>query len=215
LHTIVRKSPNWSVNFFMRLVFLTAAVVLAFVAGAAAVYYFMRPMANRTTVSADVLLEQTRKTLKLSVVEGDFSEIYSNKNYQYFDFWPFRKQILMRVKARVLVGYDFEKWQFDIDSVNRTIRVRQNSKPEILSIDHTVDYYDISEGLFNSFSPGDYNRIQADTKDRIRQMVGKSNLFNQANEQLTQTLTQLEQLLQFAGWTLIVEQPQPDQQLIR
>jgi hypothetical protein len=199
----------------MRLVFLTAAVVLAFVAGAAAVYYFMRPMANRTTVSADVLLEQTRKTLKLSVVEGDFSEIYSNKNYQYFDFWPFRKQILMRVKARVLVGYDFEKWQFDIDSVNRTIRVRQNSKPEILSIDHTVDYYDISEGLFNSFSPGDYNRIQADTKDRIRQMVGKSNLFNQANEQLTQTLTQLEQLLQFAGWTLIVEQPQPDQQLIR
>lgn len=215
MHTIVRKSPNWSVNFFMRLVFLTAAVVLAFVAGAAAVYYFMRPMANRTTVSADVLLEQTRKTLKLSVVEGDFSEIYSNKNYQYFDFWPFRKQILMRVKARVLVGYDFEKWQFDIDSVNRTIRVRQNSKPEILSIDHTVDYYDISEGLFNSFSPGDYNRIQADTKDRIRQMVGKSNLFNQANEQLTQTLTQLEQLLQFAGWTLIVEQPQPDQQLIR
>ncbi|MBK9982670.1 MAG: DUF4230 domain-containing protein [Saprospiraceae bacterium] len=38
---------------------------------------------------------------------------------------------------------------------------------EILSVDHDLDYYDLSEGFFNSFSTEDYNKINADAKDFV------------------------------------------------
>jgi hypothetical protein len=44
---------------------------------------------------------------------------------------------------------------------------------ELISLDHTLDYYDISEGTFNSFSAEDYNKINNDVKEHIGMLLYK------------------------------------------
>ena len=81
-------------------------------------------------------------------MEGTFSEIYNYSEYQgYFTFF-WDKKILVRVRATVSAGYDLERLQMEADPIIKTIHISGLPKPEILSIDHTLDYYDISEGAF-------------------------------------------------------------------
>jgi stalled ribosome alternative rescue factor ArfA len=46
-----------------------------------------------------------------------------------------------------------------------------------------LDYYDISEGLFSSFTPEDYTRINQRAKDLIRDNAMKSSLLSEADAQ--------------------------------
>jgi hypothetical protein len=75
-----------------------------------------------------------------------------------------------------------------------------------LSIDHTLDYYDISEGIFSSFSPEDYTRINERAKDLIRQQALKSNLMMEARTQATEMLDLLRFMVEGAGWRLEIGQ---------
>jgi hypothetical protein len=77
-------------------------------------------------------------------------------------------------------------------------------KPQILSIDHTLDYYDISEGLFSSFSPEDYTRINQRAKDLIRDSALRSNLLSEADAQGAKMLDLMRFMIEGAGWKLVV-----------
>jgi hypothetical protein len=77
-------------------------------------------------------------------------------------------------------------------------------EPQLLSIDHTLDYYDISEGIFQSFTPEDYTRINEKAKDLIREQAMKSNLMAEARTQASQLVEMLRFLIEGAGWRLEV-----------
>lgn len=150
--------------------------------------------------SATVLLERIQKVSKLTTVEGYFSELYENKTFQYFDLSPFQKKVIVRVQAKVSVGYDLEKLNIDIDGLSKTIYVNALPEPQILSIDHTLDYYDISEGLFTSFSEADYNKIQTDAKELIRKKASASTLLTEASEQGNDFMDMIRLFAETAGW---------------
>jgi hypothetical protein len=151
---------------------------------------------------ATVLLEKIQAVAKLSTVEGTFSEIYNYSEYQgYFTFF-WDKKVLVRVRATVSAGYNLERLQVTADPLTKTVRMRGLPRAEILSIDHTLDYYDISEGLFTSFSPEDYNRINQRAKDLIRDNALKSNLLSQAEEQGAKMLDLIRFMVEGAGWKL-------------
>ena len=101
--------------------------------------------------SATVMLNKIEKVVKLVAVEGNISEIYDYKDYYSFDIAPFRKKALVRVNAKVSAGYNFEKMEVIIDEEARIITIINFPDAEILSIDHDLDYYDISQGTFNRF----------------------------------------------------------------
>ena len=110
----------------------------------------------RSEESAQVLLERVQTVAKLITVEGYFSEVYDYKDYYAYNLSPFRKKALIRVKAKVSVGYDLSRVEFETRPDEKVIIVRNLPEPEILSIDHDLDYYDISQGMFNSFSAQDH-----------------------------------------------------------
>lgn len=56
-----------------------------------------------------ILLNQIEKVMKLITVEGQMSEVYSNKDHVTFNFSPFRKKALIRVNAKASIVYDFVK----------------------------------------------------------------------------------------------------------
>jgi hypothetical protein len=83
-------------------------------------------------------------------------------------------------------------------------------EPQILSIDHTLDYYDISEGLFSSFTPEDYTRINQRAKDLIRDQALKSKLMPAAREQADKMLELIGFMVESAGWKLVVAEESLD-----
>ena len=123
----------------------------------------------------------------------------------YFTFlW--NKKILVRVKATVSVGYDLQELNIQIDSSNQIITMSNLGTPEILSIDHNLDYYDISNGLFTSFTSRDYNRINQKAKELIREQALKSELFNAAKIQGNAVIQLIKLVTESSGWTFEISE---------
>jgi len=177
--------------------------VAVFALGGWLTYRYFVPQKNITEDST-VLLEKIQAVSKLITVEGQFSEIYNYSEYQgYFSlFWD--KKVLVRVRATVSAGYDLNQLKMDADPLTHTIRISALPEPQILSIDHSLDYYDISEGLFATFTPEDYTRINQRAKDLIRDQALKSNLLPSAREQAAKMFDLMRFMTESAGWKLEV-----------
>lgn len=154
---------------------------------------------------ATILLESIKNVSKLIAVEGYFSEIYDYKEYYGFDIFLFRKKALVRVKAKVSVGYDLEKMKVEARSAEKKIIIGPMPPPQILSIDHELDYYDITEGAFNGFTPEDYNKINKNAKDFIVARVKDSELFKKAEDQKMQVMNTIKALVESAGWEIKID----------
>ncbi|MEY4926732.1 MAG: hypothetical protein RI894_1168, partial [Bacteroidota bacterium] len=132
--------------------------VLTFLAGLAVAIKLLKPVATVKTEDSKVLLEKVQKVCKLVTVEGTFSDIYSYKDYQYYDVSLFQKKALIVVNAKVLVGVDLTKASFKADHTAKTLTISQIPSAEIMSIDPDMRYYDISEGTFNQFSADELSK---------------------------------------------------------
>jgi len=178
-------------------------VAAAFLIGGWLSYRYFAPK-SKPVEDATVLLEKIETVAKLITVEGHFSEIYNYSEYQGYFTMLWDKKVLVRVRATVSAGYDLEQLNITADPATKTIHMSALPEPEILSIDHSLDYYDISEGLFSSFSPEDYNRINQRAKDLIRDQALKSNLLPSARQQADDILETIAFMVQSAGWKLEV-----------
>ena len=82
---------------------------------------------------------------------------------------------------------------------------------QILSIDHDLDYYDLSEGTFNTFDEEDYNKLEDNAKEFIRQKALDSDLMDTAGTQLTDMIDIIRALVSGSGYTLQVITTMPDE----
>ncbi len=184
-----------------------ALIITVLVLGALIGWYFssnFNPFQKQKEEKATVLLEKIKNVTKLITVEGSLSEIYSYKDFYSYDISPLRKQALIRVTAKVSAGYDFDKLQINVNSQNKKVVISNFPKAEILSIDHDLDYYDLTEGVFNGFETGDFNKMNASAKERIKNAALSSDLLLQAESQKNNLIEMIEILLSGSGYSLEV-----------
>lgn len=158
-------------------------------------------------VESTVVLERVRPVLKLVTVEGDFSEVYTYEEaldtYDWLkQFTPFRKKAILRVQARVSVGYDLEGLGIRVDEERHTVWLEAPPEPQVLAIDHDIAYYDLEEGAFNEFSADDLTRLNADAKRQIASQVQGGGLFTEAERQRDAVVEAVRALVENAGWKL-------------
>ena len=147
---------------------------------------------------------------KKSLVVSSLSLFVSGWSVHYgYDLNVFRKKALLRVKAKVSVGYDLEKLKITTLPEKKTIVLSEIPPPELLSIDHELDYYDVQEGIFNSFTSQDYNKLNANAKDFVRQKAQESQLFEQASLQKNKLYEMIRLMVESVGWQLKIEQNEP------
>lgn len=158
------------------------------------------------TENATVLLESINEVTKLITIEGQLSELYDYKDFYSYDISPLRKQAIVRVTANVSVGYNFEKMQVSVKPHLNQIIIRHFPEPEIISIDHELDYYDISEGVFNGFDKDDYNAINKSAKEFIIKEAAKSHLLDKARDRKGTLINMIKAMLSGTGYTLVVEE---------
>ncbi|MEM9544476.1 MAG: DUF4230 domain-containing protein [Bacteroidota bacterium] len=161
---------------------------------------------KKQETSINVVLEKVEKVFKLVTVEGHFAEIYNFKETNRWELPFFTKKALLRVNAKVLAGYDFEKVKITTDEASKSIIIENFPEAEILSLEHDLDYYDISQGTFNKFTSDDYNRMHKEAKEFIRYKAEESSLFQSADEQKDQILDMLKTLIEANGWEVIVQE---------
>jgi len=164
--------------------------------------------AEKDQISSEIILNRIKEVSKLVTVEGYFSEMYNYKNYYNLEWSMFTKKALVRVKAKVSMGVDLNKVNIKLDNVNKVISMDRLPEPEIISLDHDIDYYDITEGTFNTFTPEDFNKINSDAKDYIRKVAIQSELPARAKLQSQKSIETIKLIAESAGWTVKISQPQ-------
>lgn len=180
-------------------------------------HYFGQPKAVKDPmpdINQHILLERVKKVAKLITVEGEFSNIHQYNDSYWSDISILRKKAIIKVNARVSVGYDLKKAQFEVDAANKVLRVKNLPDPEILSIDHDLKYYDIQEGMFNSFTEEELTSIGSVAKKKLAKSVLEGPLMDQAKDEGIESLEIIKLLVEQAGWRFEVQNnivaPSPD-----
>jgi hypothetical protein len=197
------KSPISKIVTFVIIVLLSHFLVL-------------KPLTNwwnkksKPDISSTVILKEVKKVLKLVSIEGNFSELMNYSDFETIDFPGFRKKAIVKVDARVLYGYDLEHLKFDVNENTKTMTLNSLPKPQIIAIETDISYYDISEGLFNSFSEAELGQLNKKAKELIIKKAENSGMKNQTNEQANEILYLLSTYTESNGWKFIY----PKEQLI-
>lgn len=170
------------------------------------VYSLFRKKKNKeiTEQQSTVLLDKIRSVCKLVSVEGDFAEIYHYENTKdsFMSLFRSKKKALIVVKAQAHIGYDLAKLDLSADTQNKRIILRNFPEPEVLSIEPDLQFYDIKNGLFNSFSPNDLTKLNQEAKEHIKQKIPESGLMETARKEALQAVLVVEKIVETIGWTL-------------
>ncbi len=183
-------------------------VILGLAAGAVITMFYLKyKNTQQLNNQSAVLLKQIKQVFKLVTVEGEFSEIFTHRNGKniFFNLLQLEKKVILIVKAKVMVGFDLSKINIKVDSSGKKIVLSQFPRPQIISIDTDLEYYDIQKGITNKLSEKDLTDISKRAKDFIREKVDESDLYIIAEKQVNDTIEFIGQLASSVGWQMITE----------
>lgn len=151
-----------------------------------------------------VLLNKIRSVFKLVTVEGEFSEIYQQRDQKkyLFNLISSDKKVIVQVNAKVLIGYDLSFLKIHANSQKKELIIDAMPEPKVLSMEQDLNYFDIKDGIFNKYNAEDLSKISKDTKAYIIEKLPESGLYNLALEQATETLMVIDNLVATFGWKL-------------
>ena len=157
-----------------------------------------------TEKQSTVLLDKIKSVCKLVSVEGDFAEIYHYENTKegFMNLLSSKKKALIIVKAKAHIGYDLKKLKMKADNERKKIILDAFPEPEVLSIEPDLQFYDIKNGLFNSFKPEDLTNLNVEAKEHIKQKIPESGLMDTAKKEALQAVLVVEKIVETIGWTL-------------
>lgn len=192
------KLSNISSSGMFNLIFL----IVGLVAGIGAALFFSGKFKfgkeDTTIITSNTVVQSIERVFKVVTAEGHFSEIYDYSNTEnVLSFIPSTKKALVVVNARVMMGFDFKKMKMEVDENTHKIKILEFPTPEILSIEPDLKYYNLENGLFNKFDTDDLTKLQADSKEKIKESVAKSDLPQIAQKQLKTLLVEMASMQHF------------------
>ncbi len=180
--------------------FVIIALLLALALGIYSVKWWFGNNDRQTQQESQVLLEQVKAVTKLVTTEGYFSEIFSEVDTKSYFGFPSTKKVLIKVKAKVSAGFNLANMKIEADHTTKTLRLSNIPAPEIISIEPEISYYDIANGVFNTFTNEDYTRLNKRAVEVVREQALKSDFMNNVNEQGKKNFDALRILAESMGW---------------
>ena len=182
---------------------LIVLLVLGLGIGAFCMYLINRVKKSGEMVvyeSSHTVVESMKKVFKVVCAEGQLSELYNyEQTSKLLSFIPSTKKALVIVKAKVLIGFDFEKCKWETDEVNKIVKLISFPEPEILALEPDFKYYNMEENIFDRFSKEDLNKIQENGKKQVELAALASDLPKMAAEQMK---TILGEVIKSNKWQL-------------
>jgi Protein of unknown function (DUF4230) len=136
-------------------------ILAAVFAAVSAVLVVRLATSVRETRHADSapVVSAIRKIAQLATVESQISDVQRFEEVKSFLIFDFPKTATIRMRGKVIAGFDLSSSDFkiDTDAGKRTIRVRLPA-PRILALDPRLEWFDEQSGLFNPITPQDRTR---------------------------------------------------------
>lgn len=183
--------------------------VLGLILGAILMYWLFSLFRKKrskeiTEHQSTVLLDKIRSVCKLVSVEGDFAEIYHYENTKdsFMSLFRSKKKALIVIKAKAHIGYDLSKLDLKADTETKRIILNHFPQPEVLSIEPDLQFYDIKNGIFNSFSPTDLTQLNQEAIHHIKEKIPESGLMETARKEALQAVLLVEKIVETIGWKL-------------
>ncbi len=184
-------------------------LLLGIIAGALLMYYIYsffksKRSKHKAQQQAVILLEKIKTVCKLITVEGTFVEVVQQEDIkkQFLGLISSKKKALIVVKAKVMVGFNLAKIHIEANPDKKQVVLSKLPEPEILSVEPDVEFYDITNGLFNKFESNDINQLNKQAVSLIREKVPNSSLTEIAKNEALEVIKLLQQVTQTIGWTL-------------
>lgn len=168
-------------------------------------FYFGKNYNSSNSISKtdqSILLERIKDVFKVVYVEAQFNEIINHKDYTWFDLSPFRKIAMIRVQATVHAGIDMDSSRLELDENTKTVHFYLDTTPVIISIEHTMDYFDLQQGSFNYFKPEELSGLEENAKSFILQKAQQSDLLNRCSSKRNDMIQLMDDLAKGIGWKL-------------
>ena len=170
------------------------------------VFYFYRSffVKNKTEEQSVVLLEKIRNVSKLITVESDFSEImhYSDAKNILLNLLSSHKKAIVLANSKVMVGFDMKEMRIEPNPKKKLLTITHFPEPQVLSIETDVEYYDVSNGLFNKFAAADLTQLNKKIRENIQSKIPESGVLQTANGKAYETIKMIEQIVDTFGWKL-------------
>ncbi len=184
-------------------------VFLGLILGAITMYWMFSLFRKKkskelTEHQSTVLLEKIKSVCKLISVEGDFAEIYKYENTKehFMSLVSSKKKALIVINAKAQIGYDLQKIFMHADNEKKKIILTNFPEPQVISIEPELEFYDIQNGLFNTFTPNDLTSLNKEAKKHILEKIPESGLMDTAKREALEAVLIIEKIVETIGWKL-------------
>lgn len=184
---------------------LIIGLIIGALAASGLAYYFRALfIKDKSEQQSVVLLEKIRNVSKLITIESDFTEIMHHKDTKniLLNLFKSDKKAIVLANSKVMVGFDMQQIRIKPEPQKKTLILTHFPHPEVLSIETHVEYYDVSNGLFNKFDAGDLTLLNKKVRENIEAKVPQSGILRTAQEKALDTIRMIEQIVDTFGWKL-------------
>lgn len=183
--------------------------ILGFIVGVLvlAIYYLFAKKSffkSKSKEQSVILLKKMKSVSKLITVEGDFNEVmnFSDVKNSMLNIVSSKKKAIVLANAKVFIGFDMKKIEFEANSDKRQIQITYFPEPEVLSIETEVEFYDMQNGLFNKFDASELTELNKKIKQNIADKIPDSELLYSAKNKALETINVMEEMVGTFGWKL-------------
>lgn len=158
-----------------------------------------------TENQSTVLLEKIKIVSKLVTVEGYFSEVWQTKKKAGYGLFSSESKAIIKVQGKVSVGYNLENMKIETFPDEKVVRISNVPTPEIISVDHELDYFSLENGYFVSFTTKEMSAFDDIAKDTLIAAAKRTRLLETATEKGNDVLKLIELIVKDAGWEVQYE----------
>ena len=165
--------------------------IAALLAGAMAffLYRVVQPSETRRVEAAPVVMA-IRKIAQFSTVEVQISDVVRYEEAKHFLVFDFPKSATLRLRGRVLGGFDLESRQFRVhpDVGGKVVRVWL-PRPRVLAVDPRFEWFDERSGWINPITPADRNRWMLWARGQLAVAARQAGIESKAEERVRELIT--------------------------
>ena len=149
----------------------------------------VRPWETRSVNAAPVVMA-IRKIAQFSSVEVQVSDVVRYEEAKHFLVFDFPKSATLRLRGRVLGGFDLESPQFQVkpDAARKVVRVRL-PRPRVLAVDPRFEWFDEHSGWINPITSADRTRWMLWARGQLGVSARQAGIEAKAQEHVRELVT--------------------------
>jgi hypothetical protein len=157
----------------------------------------IRPWETRSVEAAPVVMA-IRKIAQFSTVEVQISDVVRYEEAKHFLVFDFPKSATLRLRGRVLGGFDMENRRFQVrpDFAGKVARVRM-PPPRVLAVDPRFEWFDEKSGWINPITPSDRTRWMLWARGQLAVAARQAGIESKAREHARELITSAAEAF---GW---------------